>query len=159
VSSRFTPSSAATHASTVARTPVSVELWNDFIDQARNGNWDTAPDYSPPEFVRSLNSVRSEFSVQMLLQLNLFTNLNKVLHEKFGPHSEYDGSLVGEPDFVATNLAGDLRLVIEAKTISSLAADDLVQAFRDDVHTKSNREVNRSACIPSNLPDLWLFIE
>jgi hypothetical protein len=116
---------------------VSVELWNDFINEACNGNWDTAPDYSPPKFNRPCDPVRSEFSVQMFLLLNLFINLNKVFDVKFSFHYEYDGTLVGEPDFVATNLAGDLRLVIEAKTISSLAADDLVQAFHNDVHARA----------------------
>jgi hypothetical protein len=69
----------------------------------------------------------------MLLQWNLFENLNQVLNERFCPHSEYtDRTVVGEPDFVATNSDGELLLVIEAKTISSLAADNLVQAFLDD---------------------------
>jgi hypothetical protein len=69
-----------------------------------------------------------------------------VLNERFCLHFEYTNiTLVGEPDFVATNSAGDLLLVIEAKTISSLVADDLVQAFLGDDRT---RATGRSTGVP-----------
>lgn len=116
----------------VARSPLSVVVWDGFIMDVGQRHWDPTPHCSPPTF-KEFQNMTCEEDVREVFDHNVLSPLNTVLGQEIFHHHSYFDRVEGQPDFAQGVSKQELRLFIEVKTAWSLSEGDLVTAWAQDL--------------------------